>query len=84
MIFLKEHQGHLDEPYCRHIVGPIRELRIDFGKNRHRVLFFVFTGKNIILLNAFFKKTAKTPPSEILKARKYYQDVLINKELYEK
>lgn len=31
--FLQEQKGHLGEPYTRHIIDKIRELRIDFGKN---------------------------------------------------
>ena len=49
--FLRQHQGILDEPYAKHIIGKIRELRVDFGKNRHRVFFFTFINKNIILLH---------------------------------
>ena len=63
--FLREHDGVLDEPYSKHITGKIRELRIDFSTNRHRVFYFTFINKNIILLSAFLKKTQKTPVSEI-------------------
>jgi len=81
--FLREHQGVLDEPYARHIRDKIRELRVDFGRNRHRIFFFTFIGKNIILLHAFLKKTAQTPESEIIKALNSYFKVLRNKKLYE-
>src|SRR3989344_2547296 len=64
--FLREHQGVLDEPYTKHIRDKIRELRVDFGRNRHRIFFFTFIGKNIILLHAFLKHTAKTPEAEIV------------------
>ena len=81
--FLREHKGVLDEPYAKHIRGKIRELRVDFGRNRHRIFFFTFIGKNIILLNSFLKKTAKTPEAEITKALNNYNQVLINPKLYE-
>lgn len=81
--FLREHEGKLDEPYSKHIKGKIRELRVDFGRNRHRIFYFTFTRKNIILLHAFLKKTAKTPLSEIKKAEENYYDVLKNKQIYE-
>lgn len=80
--FLREHDGHLDEPYSKHIKGKIRELRVDFGRNRHRIFYFTFIGKKIILLHAFLKKTAKTPNSEIKKAEENYYNVLKNPEIY--
>lgn len=81
--FLKDSKGYLDEPYSRHIRGKIRELRVDFSKNRHRIFYFATFGKTIILLNAFLKKTKKTPKAEIEKALTYYKDALNNKNLYE-
>ena len=81
--FLRINKGQLDEPYTKHIRGKIRELRIDFGRNRHRIFFFTFINKNIILLHAFLKKTTKTPEAEIYKAEINYLKVLSNKEIYE-
>lgn len=80
--FLREHQGVLDEPYSKHITGKIRELRVDFAKSRHRIFYFTFIGKTIILLHAFLKKTAKTPISEIKSAEKNYIDAIQNKNIY--
>ena len=81
--FLRENKGYLEEPYSKHIKGKIRELRVDFSKNRHRIFYFVFIKKTIILLHAFLKKTTKTPQSEIKKAEENYGEVLVNKEIYE-
>ena len=81
--FLREHQGVLDEPYTKHIRDKIRELRVDFGRNRHRIFFFTFVGKNILLLHAFLKKTAQTPEGEITKAFNNYYKVLRNSKSYE-
>lgn len=81
--FLRIQKGYLEEPYSRHIKGKIRELRVDFGRNRHRIFYFVFIKKTIILLHAFLKKTAKTPISEIKKAEENYQNVLRNPKIYE-
>ena len=39
--FLKDKKGYLDEPYSKHIKGKIRELRVDFSKNRHRIFFLL-------------------------------------------
>ncbi len=81
--YLRQSNGYLDEPYSRHIRGKIRELRVDFAKNRHRIFYFTFVGKNIILLHAFLKKTVKTPETEIEKAEVNYNQVIINKKSYE-
>jgi phage-related protein len=81
--FLREHDGYLDEPYSRHIQGKIRELRVDFSTNRHRIFYFVFVGRNIILLSVFLKKTLKTPEKEIKKALAYLDDVMRNPNHYE-
>jgi len=80
--FLRESNGYLDEPYSKHIKGKIRELRIDFTKNRHRILYFTFIKRNIILLHAFLKRTPKIPQSEIKRAEENYHNVLENKKLY--
>jgi len=81
--YLRINNGYLEEPYSKHIIGKIRELRIDFGKSRNRLFYFVFIGKKIILLHAFLKKTSKTPIKEIDKALNNYKDVINNPNLYE-
>ncbi|MDD4412655.1 MAG: type II toxin-antitoxin system RelE/ParE family toxin [Patescibacteria group bacterium] len=81
--FLREHKGYLDEPYSKHVVGKIRELRINVSNNYHRIFYFTFVNKNIIILHAFLKRTDKTPKKEINKALDNYQEVISNKELYE-
>ena len=81
--FLRTNNGYLEEPYSKHIKGKIRELRIDFSRARHRIFYFTFINKTIVLLHAFLKKTNKTPLQEIIKAENNYQDVLNNQFLYE-
>ncbi len=81
--YLREHRGVLDEPLAKHIRGKLRELRVDFGKHRHRIFFFAFVGRNIILLHAFLKETAKTPEKEIRKAELNYEQIIKNYYEYE-
>jgi len=81
--FLRESKGVLDEPYSRHIKGKIRELRVDFSENKHRIFYFTFIKRKIVLLHVFLKKTKKTPVSEIKRAEENYYDVLNNKDIYE-
>ena len=81
--FLKANRGVLDEPYSKHIKGKIRELRVDFGKNKHRIFYFTFVEKNIIFLHAFLKKTPKTSVREIKKAEDMYYNIINNPKVYE-
>ena len=81
--FLRINKGRLDEPYSKHIKGKIWELRVDFARNRYRILYFIFIKKTIILLHVFLKKAKRTPISEIKRAEENYYDVLRNKEIYE-
>lgn len=81
--FLRVKKGYLEEPYSKHIDGKIRELRVDFGRNRHRIFYFLFIKKTIILLRAFLKKTDKTPLAEIKRAKENYNCVIETKETYE-
>ena len=81
--FLRERKGYLDEPYSKHIKGKIRELRVDFGRNRYRIFYFIFVKKTIILLHTFSKKTTKIPILEIKRAEENYRNVLRNPKIYE-
>ena len=80
---LRNYNGRLDEPYSRYIRSGIRELRVDFARNRHRVFYIIVEGKKIILLHAFLKKTHKTPEQEIIRALNNFEDYKINKNLIE-
>lgn len=64
------------EPYSRQIKNKLRELKVDFRKNRYRIIYFFNIGKIIILLHAFQKKTAKTPKKEIKIAKQFMQDYI--------
>ena len=81
--FLQINNGILDEPYSKHIKGKIRELRVDFSKNKHRIFYFTFIKKNIIFLHAFLKNTPKTPIDEIKKAEDMYYNIINNPKAYE-
>lgn len=71
---LKDYGVLLKEPYTRQIKGKIRELRVTDRAGKIRVLYFAFTGRRIILLHGFIKKTEKTPLSEIETAEKRMND----------
>ena len=63
---LKEFGTSLGEPYVKHLDGKIYELR----PLKDRILFAAWIDNKFILLSHFVKKTQKTPPREIKKAKK--------------
>ena len=71
------------EPYSKHLDDGIFELRAQVGTDITRVLYFFIIGKRAILTHGFVKKTDKTPPSEIEKA-KYYRSEYLSREDDEK
>jgi len=73
---LETNGTELREPYSKHLDDGIFELRAKVGSNISRVLYFFFTGRHVILTHGFIKKTDKTPPKEIEKAKKYRSEYL--------
>ena len=73
---LQDNGYELREPYSKHLSEGIFELRAKAGSDITRVLYFFFVDRRIILTNGFIKKTQKTPPNEIAKAKKYRADFL--------
>jgi phage-related protein len=67
---LRAYGTQAGEPYIKHLDGEIWELR----PIRERVLFAAWTEKEFILLHHFFKKTQKTPTSEIEQAKRRLED----------
>lgn len=63
-------------PYSKHLDDGIFELRMELGSDITRVLYFFVVDKKVVLTHGFVKKTQKTPPSEIVRAKKYRDDYL--------
>lgn len=76
IVLLRDNGNELREPYSKHLSDGIFELRAKTGTDISRVLYFFLVGRRVILTNGFIKKTQKTPPAEIEKARKYRKDYL--------
>jgi phage-related protein len=53
------------EPLVRHIEGKLWELRESSGRRIYRILYVFFTGRRVVFLHGFQKKTMKTPRREI-------------------
>ena len=60
------------EPYMKHIVGDIWELR----PRSDRIFFFYWSGGCFILLHHFMKKSNKTPQREIDHAKRNMDDFI--------
>ncbi len=68
----------LPRPYADVIRGKIRELRLQFGSNQYRCLYF-FDGKRVIMTHGFMKRTARVPENEIT-----YAENLMKEHYHEK
>jgi len=80
-ISILQDNGHeLREPYSKHLSEGIFELRAKVGSDITRVLYFFYVDRHIILTNGFVKKTQKTSPAELERAKKYRADYLRRKE----
>lgn len=72
------------EPLVRHLEGKLWELRRESQTNIFRLLYFFFTGRRIVFVHGFQKKTQKTPWSEIDTAQKRMQEFISREERGEK
>ena len=68
---LKRYGKQLPAPFCKYIEDGIYELRSRQGTDITRIFYFFYDEKTAVLLNGFTKKTQKTPPNEITRARSY-------------
>ena len=63
-------------PLVKHLDGDLWELREESSTNIYRVIYVFFTGRRIVLLHGFQKKTQKTPFRELDIARRRHKDFL--------
>ena len=73
---IEENGPKMREPYSKHLDDGIFEVRAQIGNNLARVLYFFIIGKRVIATHGFIKKTQKTPPDEIKKAKEYRKDFI--------
>ena len=75
----------IPQNYLRHLEGTdgLYELRIGFGGDIFRIFCFFDTGRLLVLLDGFQKKTRKTPRKELLRAigimREYFLEKKVEK-----
>ena len=70
---------HAHEPLVKHLDGKLWELRRASTGNIYRLLYFFFTGRKIVFVHGFQKKTQKTPQREIETARKRMDEYIKRK-----
>lgn len=68
-----ERVGH---PHVRHLRGPLWEIRLSGRDGIARALYVTATGRRVIVVRAFVKKTQRTPRREIELALERAREVL--------
>lgn len=74
LTYLEAKGPGLREPYSKPLGEGIFEIRTKLGSDITRILYFFVVGQKVILTNGFVKKTSKTPPGEIDRAKRYRAD----------
>jgi hypothetical protein len=64
---LAERAETLDEPYTRHLVGKVRELRFHLLRQQTRVTYWLAPSRRVILLTVF-RKTRGAEVAEVARA----------------
>ena len=67
------------EPLVKQIEGKLWELRRARDGNIYRLMYFFFTGRKIVFVHGFQKKTDKTPRREIKTAQTRMEDYIRRK-----
>ena len=60
----------------KHLEGKLWELRFRGVGRQFRFIYFAYTGRKIVVLHGFSKKTPKTPRRELKTAHRRLQDYL--------
>ena len=63
------------EPYVKHLVGPLWEMRMKGKSGIARAAYVTAAGKRVVVVHVFSKKTRKTPKREILTALRRAKEV---------
>ena len=72
---MQEHGPDLGMPHTRALGRGLFELRLVAGSRIARVFFAVGSGRRIVILHSFVKKSQKTPLPDLALARKRQKDV---------
>jgi phage-related protein len=75
--YFEEHWHELRRPYVDLIEDGIYELRVQFAKDKIRVIYAYMFKDYIVLLHSFIKTTAEIPEKDKLVAKKRMYDFQI-------
>ncbi len=67
---------NIREPYVKHLEGALWEMRMKGRDGIARAAYVTATGKRVIVLRVFPKKTQKTPRKEIELSLKRAKDII--------
>lgn len=67
---------HLREPHVKHLDGKLWELRVKASEGIARGLYVTLTGRRVIVLHVFVKKSQKTPQASLAIARERMKQVI--------
>ncbi len=60
----------MKEPHVKHIEGKLWEMRLTGRDGIARALYVTATGKRVVVLRVFVKKTQKTPADDLALAKR--------------
>lgn len=63
------------EPYVKHLQDRLWEMRMTGRDGISRAIYVTASGKRVVIVRAFIKKTQKTPRSELELARKRAEEL---------
>ncbi|MEQ1865964.1 MAG: type II toxin-antitoxin system RelE/ParE family toxin [Micropepsaceae bacterium] len=63
------------EPYVKHVHERLWELRLKGSDGIARALYVTASGRRVVVVRVFTKKTQKTPPGEIALAQRRAKEV---------
>ncbi|TVS09671.1 MAG: type II toxin-antitoxin system RelE/ParE family toxin [Gammaproteobacteria bacterium] len=63
------------EPHAKHLDGKLWELRAKSDEGIARAIYVAVTGRRVVILHAFVKKTAKTPAAALSIARQRLKEL---------
>jgi phage-related protein len=63
------------EPHVKHLRGKLWEMRLSGRGGIGRTIYVTVTGRRVVVVHAFVKKTQKTPPSALELAEQRAKEV---------
>lgn len=77
IVELIQSQGleRMREPHVKHLEDRLWEMRMSGRDGIARAIYVTATGRRVVVVRAFVKKTQKTPRSELILARRRAEEI---------